>query len=100
MFIEPHGMLNAPSYEQDEKAKLHERLPEFAEKISRRSERVNIRLDSFIISRTPHADLWDRYGNDPWDVRQFAQAHILFPDQGENYEYIATIMQAGEANRQ
>ena len=96
VFIEPHGMLSAPSYEQDEKAKLHERLPEFAEKISRRSEHINITLDSFIISHTPHADLWDRYGNDPWDVRQFAQAHILFPEQNGEYGYIKTIMEPEE----
>lgn len=94
VFIEPHGMLNAPSYEQDEKAKLHERLPEFAEKISQRSERANIALDSFIISRTPHAKLWDRYGDVPWDVRQYAQAHILFfPEENGEYGYIRTIME-------
>ncbi|MDE0286854.1 MAG: DEAD/DEAH box helicase family protein, partial [Gammaproteobacteria bacterium] len=96
VFIEPHGMLYAPSYEQDEKAKLHERLPEFAEKISRRSKVTNVALDSFIISRTPHTDLWDRYGDVPWDVQQFAQAHILFPEQNGEYGYIRTIMEPEE----
>ena len=98
VFIEPHGMLSAPSYEQDEKAKLHERLPQFAEKISRRSEHTNITLDSFIISHTPHADLWDRYGDVPWDVQQFAQAHILFPEQNGEYGYIGTILEPGESS--
>ena len=95
VFIEPHGMLNARSYEYDDKAQLHERLPEFAEKIGERSEYRNVTLDSFIISGTPHHELWDRYGDLSWDLQRFAQAHILFPEQGENYDYIATIMQPG-----
>ena len=98
VFIEPHGMLNARSYEHDDKAQLHERLPEIAEKIGKRSECQDIKLDSFIVSATPHQELWDRYGDTSWDSDRFAQAHILFPDQGENYEYIAAIMQSGEAS--
>ena len=96
VFIEPHGMLNAPSYEQDDKAQLHERLPEFAGKISKRSKHRNITLDSFIVSGTRHEDLWDRYGDASWDLDRFAQAHILFPEQGE-HDYITAIMQPGEA---
>ena len=98
VFIEPHGMLNAPSYEQDDKAQLHERLPEFAEKIGKRSGYKDVKLDSFIVSGTRHEDLWNRYGDASWDPERFAQAHILFPDQGENYDYIAAIMQAGGPN--
>ena len=94
VFIEPHGMLNAPSYEQDDKAQLHERLPEFAEKIGKRSGYKDVKLDSFIVSGTRHEDLWNRYGDASWDPERFAQAHILFPDQGENYDYIAAIMQS------
>ena len=33
VFVEPHGMLHAPSYELDEKARLHERLPKLASSI-------------------------------------------------------------------
>ena len=98
VFIEPHGMLNAPSYEQDDKAQLHERLPEFAEKIGKRSGYKDVKLDSFIVSGTRHEDLWNRYGDASWDLERFAQAHILFPDQGANYDYIAAIMQAGGTN--
>ena len=94
VFIEPHGMLNAPSYEQDDKAQLHERLPEFAEKIGKRSGYKDVKLDSFIVSGTRHEDLWNRYGDASWDPERFAQAHILLPDQGENYDYIAAIMQS------
>ena len=99
VFIEPHGMLNAPSYEQDDKAQLHERLPELARKIGKRSEYKNIKLDSFIVSGTRHEDLWSRYGDATWDLQRFARSHILFPEQGENYEYIATIVQAGGTNQ-
>ena len=98
VFIEPHGMLNARSYEHDDKAQLHERLPEFAEKIGQLSEYQDIKLDSFIVSATPYEALWDRYGDASWDLERFTQAHILFPDQGENYDYIAAIMQGGKAN--
>ena len=97
VFIEPHGMLNAPSYEYDDKAKLHERLPEFAEIIGKRSGYQDIRLDSFIVSGTPYQALWDRYGDVSWDLERFAHAHILFPEQGEKYDYIATIMQSRES---
>ena len=92
VFIEPHGMLNAPSYERDDKAQLHERLPELAGKIGARSELGNVTLDSFIVSGTTHQELWERHG-DAWDLQSFAQAHILFPEQNDNYDYIATIMQ-------
>ena len=92
VFIEPHGMLNARSYEYDDKAQLHERLPEFAEKIGRLSGHQDVKLDSFIVSATPYQALWDRYGDASWDLDRFAQAHILFPEQGE-HDYIAAIMQ-------
>ena len=98
VFIEPHGMLHARSYEQDDKAQLHERLPDFAEKIAKRSVYKDVKLDSFIVSETPYQKLWGRYGDDSWDLERFTQAHILFPEQGENYNYIATIMQAGGEN--
>lgn len=98
VFIEPHGMLNARSYEHDDKAQLHERLPEFAEKIGKQSGYQGVKLDSFIISATPYEALWGRYGDTSWDQERFTQAHILFPEQGENYDYIAAIMQSGEAS--
>ena len=96
VFIEPHGMLNAPSYEYDDKAQLHERLPEFAEKIGKRSEYRDVKLDSFIVSATPYQALWGRYGDDSWDLERFAQAHILFPEQNGEYDYIRSIMEPEE----
>ena len=93
VFIEPHGMLNAQSYESDDKARLHERLPELAAKIGERSKRRDVKLDSFIVSATPHKELWGRYGAASWDLQQFAQAHILFPQDKEQYDYIKIIVE-------
>ena len=99
VFIEPHGMLNAPSYEHDDKARLHERLPEFAEKTGQRSGYRNVTLDSFIVSATPYQKLWNRYGDASWDLERFAQAHILFPEEKDRHDYIETIIQAPPADK-
>ena len=53
VFVEPHGMLHAKAYEEDDKAKLHERLPGLAEGIALRSGTVRqVSLDSYIVSAT------------------------------------------------
>ena len=81
IFIEPHGMLQAPSYANDEKAQLHERLPALAKEISQRSEdpNVKVRLDSYIVSQTSFDDLRMRYDPGDWSREDFARRHILFP---------------------
>ncbi len=89
VFIEPHGMLHAKAYIHDEKARLHERLPELAKEMGQRSKKKNIILDSFIISATSYDDLYKRYDNDgTWDRTKFAEKHILFPEQKEDYDYL------------
>lgn len=91
IFIEPHGMLHQKAYEHDEKARLHERLPELARKIADHSGNPNVRLDSFIISATSYEDLWERYDNGKWSKEDFAAKNILFQEYGR--EYIAHILQ-------
>ena len=93
IFIEPHGMLHALAYEHDDKARLHERLPELAEGISQHDRSLNVSLNSLIISATPYEDLYRRYGNGSWDRERFAEAHILFPERNENYDYLAKILE-------
>jgi hypothetical protein len=88
VFIEPHGMLHAKAYIHDEKARLHERLPELAKEMRQRSKKKNIMLDSFIISATPYDDLYKRYENGTWDREKFAEKHILFPEQKKDYDYL------------
>ncbi len=91
VFIEPHGMLHANAYIHDEKARLHERLPELAKQIAQRSSQKNITLDAFIISATPYDELYKRYDNGTWDRVQFAEKHILFLERGQNYDYMREI---------
>ncbi|MXX40885.1 MAG: hypothetical protein F4Z85_22985, partial [Gemmatimonadetes bacterium] len=38
VFVEPHGMIHAKAYQHDNKARLHERLPELAKGIGARSQ--------------------------------------------------------------
>ena len=96
VFIEPHGMLFANAYEYDEKARLHERLPEVGKAIGERTKLKNVTLDSFIVSATPYENLRKKYGS-VWDKKNFADKHILFPDRNEEYDYLATIMRKEEA---
>ena len=91
-FIEPHGMLQAEAYMHDDKARLHESLPALAEAMGERSGLKNVVLSSFIVSATPYEDLRTRYDDGSWNRRRFAEAHILFPDRGEEYDYLAHMM--------
>ena len=93
VFIEPHGMVHAGPYVNDDKASLHERLPDLAESAEERSQIQNIRLDSFIVSATPYDELCRKYDNGKWDLEQFAEAHILFPVRSDDYDYLERVLQ-------
>jgi len=90
VFVEPHGMIYAKPYEHDDKARLHERLPELAKEIGNRTGRNDISLDSFIVSVTPYEVLKKRYDNGKWDRNKFSEKHILFQDEG--CDYLAKIL--------
>jgi hypothetical protein len=92
IFIEPHGMLHAKAYLHDEKARLHERLPELAKEVGRRSRRDDVSLDSFIVSTTTYEDLRQRYDDGKWDRSRFAEHHILFPERREGYDYMDILL--------
>ena len=92
VFIEPHGMLQAEAYIHDDKARLHERLPELSKAMGARAKRKNVNLDSFIVSATPYEDLRTKYDDGTWDRERFAKAHILFPERSKEYDYLAVIM--------
>lgn len=94
VFVEPHGMVYAPSYKYDEKAQLHERLPAIAAGIRGRSETKSVSLDSYIVSRTPYEELRISYGDGTWDRMTFADKHILFPERTEKYDYLRIIFKA------
>ena len=93
VFVEPHGMIHAQSYVHDEKARLHEHLPELAHEISQRSGTTNVGLDSFIISETPYEVLCKRYDDGTWDREKFAAKHILFRERDDEYDYLAKMLQ-------
>ncbi|MDH4227156.1 MAG: DEAD/DEAH box helicase family protein [Deltaproteobacteria bacterium] len=92
VFIEPHGMIHANAYMHDEKARLHERLPELAKAMGDRGGYKKIILDSFVISSTPYDVLSRKYDDGTWSKKRFAEAHILFSERSEGYDYLAEIM--------
>ncbi len=93
VFVEPHGMLHAEAYQHDDKARLHESLPELAKAICTRTKMTDVVLDSFIVSATPFDDLRTRYDDGSWDQDKFASAHILFPVRDSEYDYIRRIVE-------
>ena len=98
VFIEPHGMIHAKAYTHDDKARLHEKLPELARAISQRSGTSNVRLDSFIVSATSYEDLHESYDDGSWDQERFASKHILFRERNGEYDYVAEIMEGSVAS--
>ncbi len=89
VFIEPHGMVHAMPYDNDEKARLHESLPALARAIAARSKtNKRITLDSYIISATKYDDLCRKYDDGTWDREKFAEKHILFPERSAEYDYM------------
>lgn len=87
VFVEPHGMVHAEAYQHDEKARLHEALPELSDAICERTKMADVTLDSFIISATPFDDLRIRYDDGSWDRPKFTKAHILFAECNDEYDY-------------
>ena len=91
VFIEPHGMLHADAYEHDNKARLHEVLPDLAKEIAARSgTKSQITLDSYIVSGTPYDDLRKKYEG-TWDREKFASKHILFLERSGDYDYMERL---------
>jgi hypothetical protein len=92
VFIEPHGMLHADAYMHDDKARLHESLSRLSREIGERVRLKNVVLDSFIISATSYEDLRLKYDDGTWDKSRFAEAHILFFERSDEYNYLAHVM--------
>ena len=87
VFVEPHGMLHARAYDEDEKARLHERLAELSDAIAERSGVPvgTVSLSSYIVSATPHAELKPRYDDGSWTAEDFARKNIVFRDPSRRY---------------
>ena len=91
IFLEPHGMLHAEAYIHDDKARLHRVLGGLATAIGARSKRKDVTLDSYVISATPFEDLRKKYDDGKWDREKFANAHILFPERSDQYNYLTRL---------
>ena len=92
VFIDPHGMRQERAYIHDDRARLHERLPELSREIAKRSGNPNVQLDSFIVSATKYEDLWRHYGDGTWTRDKFAAKHILFQEPGQTPDYIGQFL--------
>ena len=92
VFVEPHGMVHADAYAHDEKARLHERLPQLAREAAHRSGMRGVTLDSYIVSTTEFKVLRRKYESD-WSREDFAEKHILFfPEPGRRgWPYLTRI---------
>lgn len=82
----------AKAYFHDDKAKLHETLSNLQIQIAARSDFKNVSLDSFIVSATPFDQLRLFYDDGTWDLKRFAENHIIFPIRDREYDYIAAII--------
>ena len=98
VFVEPHGLMHAPAWANDRKARLYEKLPELARELSKRGLPrgiTRVELDSFIISATPFEELRSRYDNGKWNRGDFAAKHILFrPETADAYRYMEHIFES------
>ena len=86
VFVEPHGMIHAPAYANDPKARLHEDLDSVSKKLA--AKNPNVQMDAFVVSETAFNKLQPKYGNGDWTRDNFYEKHILFPDD----DYIRRIL--------
>ena len=76
VFVEPHGMVHAPAYKNDIKAKLHETIKPLNTQLAQ--QYPDIQMDSYLISQTPFDDLKNSYGDGDWTCDDFRKRNILF----------------------
>ena len=76
VFVEPHGMVHAPAYKNDIKAKLHETMKPLNTQLAQ--QYPDIQMNSFLISQTPFDDLKNSYGDGKWTLKKFRDHNILF----------------------
>lgn len=91
VFIEPHGMLSEDHPSKNPKIDLHKKLQSHVTEARKKSKNKNLMLDSFIISVTKYDDLRKKHGPE-WNKAKYADAHVLFFDDGEEKGYIETII--------
>ena len=95
VFIEPHCMVYAEPYSQDDKVQLYKFLSELTKSLDGHTEMGNVVIDSFIISATSYDELQKECSDGSWDRKRFGEEHILFFDE-ENY--LANVMISSETS--
>src|SRR5215208_6902080 len=80
IFVEPHGLLSDKHPSVNPKINLHKKLQSAMASSIKKIQRVDISVDSYVMSVTPYHELMTRiFQNDePWTREQFANAHVLF----------------------
>ena len=73
VFVDPHGMVFADSYDYDGKARLWENLQKLE---------LDFDVDSYIVSVTSYEKMRRKWGRD-WNAKKFADKHILFAEDLE-----------------
>lgn len=91
VFIEPHGMNMEEHPSTNRKVNLHTRLAAQIPDARKKSKNKDLVLDSFIVSATPFDDLQKKHGPG-WNRAKYAEAHVLFFGDGDDREYLATII--------
>ena len=94
IFLEPHGMLYEAPPQSNEKVGLHRKFREEAG--SGLKKLRNVMVDAFVISATPCDKLrkkWVRDDGTSWSREECAKEHVLFPERGADYDYLAHILE-------
>jgi hypothetical protein len=91
IFIEPHGMLIEKTYQNDDKARLHERLKAVSAAWNSQAGLKGVTVDSFIVSATPYDKLYEHYDDGTWSKQKFTDCHILFFEGTSDYDYVAKL---------
>ena len=94
VFVEPHGMLQDGHPDYNNRIRLHSKLCDLAENLGM----AGVTMDSYIVSQTPHTELARQYGAE-WNSERFDEHHILFPEIGKKYDYLAKIILGAEPRR-
>ena len=92
IFVEPHGMLIEKTYQNDDKARLHERLKAVSAAWNSQAGLKGVTVDSFIVSATPYDKLYEHYDDGTWSKQKFADCHILFLERMGDYDYVAKLL--------
>ena len=80
VFVDPHGLALGGGTDSDPKTRLHKTLEGINEKLN--DEHPNLKMDSFVVSRTRYRDLSPQHRK--WTRDEYRAEHILFAEDSGN----------------